>query len=46
MGPLESVTGVVMCGLSAALLLAIVTRLVAREARFARVHPEPVRKRA
>ncbi len=29
-GPVESVTGVLMCGLSAGLLFAIVTRLVAR----------------
>jgi len=41
LGPIESVTGVLMCGLSAGLLFAIVTRLVAREARFARVRPMP-----
>ena len=34
LGPVESVTGVVMCGLLASLLFAIVTRLVAREERF------------
>jgi voltage-gated potassium channel len=34
LGPLESVTGVLMCGLSAALLFAIVTRLVERRERF------------
>jgi len=34
LGPVESVTGVIMCGLSAALLFAIVTRLVEREERF------------
>ena len=34
LGPVESVTGVLMCGLSAGLLFAIVTRLVAREERF------------
>jgi hypothetical protein len=33
LGPLESVTGVLMCGLSAALLFAIVLRLVERESR-------------
>jgi voltage-gated potassium channel len=37
-GPLESVTGVLMCGLSAALLFAIVIRLVEREERFSRDH--------
>jgi hypothetical protein len=31
MGPVESVTGVLMCGLSASFLFAIVTRLVERE---------------
>src|SRR5260370_28714608 len=31
LGPLESVTGVLMCGLSASFLFAIVTRLVQRE---------------
>jgi voltage-gated potassium channel len=31
MGPLESVTGVLMCGLSVSFLFAIVTRLVERE---------------
>ena len=34
LGPVESVTGVLMCGLSAALLFAIVIRLVEREERF------------
>ena len=34
LGPVESVTGVLMCGLSAGLLFAIVTRLVEREERF------------
>ncbi len=34
MGTLEAVTGVLMCGLSASLLFAIVTRLVQREERF------------
>ncbi|MGO9993034.1 MAG: potassium channel family protein [Steroidobacteraceae bacterium] len=31
LGPLESVTGVLMCGLSVSLLFAIVTRLVGRQ---------------
>jgi len=35
MGPIESVMGVLMCGLSASLLFAVVTRLVEREERFA-----------
>jgi hypothetical protein len=34
LGPLESVTGVLMCGLSAALLFAVVIRLVEREGRL------------
>lgn len=34
LGAVESVTGVLMCGVSAAFLFAIVTRLVEREARF------------
>jgi len=34
LGPVESVTGVLMCGLSASFLFAIVTRLVEREVRF------------
>src|SRR5882757_3934316 len=33
LGPLESIIGVLMCGLSASFLFAIVTRLVEREAR-------------
>jgi voltage-gated potassium channel len=33
LGPVESVTGVLMCGLSAAFLFAIVTRLVERQVR-------------
>lgn len=40
LGPLESITGVLMCGLSASFLFALVIRLVQREARFA---PEPAR---
>jgi voltage-gated potassium channel len=34
LGPLESVIGVLMCGISASLLFAIVTRLINREERF------------
>jgi hypothetical protein len=34
LGAVESVTGVLMCGLSASLLFAIVTRLLESEARF------------
>src|SRR5580704_6220803 len=34
LGPVEAVTGVLMCGLSASLLFAIVTRLVDRVVRF------------
>jgi hypothetical protein len=34
LGPVESLTGVLMCGLSASLLFAIVTRLVDREVRL------------
>ncbi|HEX4165908.1 MAG TPA: potassium channel family protein [Bryobacteraceae bacterium] len=34
LGPIESVTGVLMCGLSASFLFAIVTRLVQHEEQF------------
>jgi voltage-gated potassium channel len=34
LGPIESVAGVLMCGLSAGLLFAVVTRLVEREEQF------------
>jgi voltage-gated potassium channel len=34
LGPLESVIGVLMCGLSVSLLFTIVTRLINREERF------------
>ena len=34
LGPVESVTGVLMCGVSASLLFALVTRLVGHEDRF------------
>ena len=36
LGPVESLTGVLMCGLSAALLFAIVIRLVEHQPRFVR----------
>jgi voltage-gated potassium channel len=42
LGPIESVAGVLMCGLSASLLFAVVTRLVEREERLG---PEPVPRR-
>jgi hypothetical protein len=32
LGPLESMTGVLMCGISASLLFAVATRLIAHEA--------------
>ncbi|MBV8552811.1 MAG: two pore domain potassium channel family protein [Acidobacteriaceae bacterium] len=34
LGPIESITGVLMCGLSASLVFALVTRLVGHEDRF------------
>jgi len=34
LGPMESLTGVLMCGLSASFLFAMVTRLVGREVRL------------
>jgi len=43
LGPVESVTGVLMCGLSVSLLFAIVTFLVQREEQFSpdRMNPNP-----
>src|SRR5215831_4955370 len=41
LGAIESITGVLMCALSASFLFAIVLRLVEREARFAPVPPRP-----
>ena len=41
LGPAESVTGVLMCGLSASFLFAIVTRLVDREMRTSPEHGNP-----
>ena len=45
LGPVESVTGVLMCGLSASFLFAIVTRLVERESKFLPALAEPAEKR-
>ena len=42
LGPVESVIGVLMCGLSASFLFAIVTRLIEREARFSGEHAKPM----
>src|SRR5207245_2069605 len=42
LGPVESVTGVLMCGLSVSLLFAIVTFLVQREERFPPELAKPV----
>lgn len=36
LGPLESVIGVLMCGMSVSLLFAIVSRLIGRDTRFSR----------
>jgi voltage-gated potassium channel len=45
LGPIESVMGVLMCGLSASLLFAVVTRMVEREERFApELVPSAVRR--
>lgn len=41
LGPVESVTGVLMCGLSAGFLFAVVTRLVQHEERFLELAAEP-----
>lgn len=46
LGPVESVTGVLMCGLSASFLFAIVTRLVESEARFSPELVKPAGERA
>jgi voltage-gated potassium channel len=40
LAPLESVIGVLMCGISVSLLFAIITRLIDREARFSRKRGE------
>lgn len=44
LGPVESITGVLMCGLSIALLFAIVLRLVEREVRFSPELAGPARQ--
>jgi voltage-gated potassium channel len=36
LGPMESVMGVLMCGMSVSLLFAIITRLIGRDRRFSR----------
>jgi voltage-gated potassium channel len=43
LGPVESIIGVLMCGLSASFLFAIVSRLVDREARLSREPAKPHR---
>jgi len=45
LGAVESVVGVLMCGLSASFLFAIVTRLVDREVRFSTDMSRPAGKR-
>lgn len=42
LGPLESVVGVLMCGLSASFLFAIVTRLIGSDRRFSNQLPNQV----
>jgi voltage-gated potassium channel len=42
LGPVESVTGVLMCGLSGGLLFALVTRLIGHEDRFLSSSPKQV----
>ena len=43
LGPLESIIGVLMCGLSASFLFAIVSRLVDRETKLSREPAKPHR---
>ena len=43
LGPVESIIGVLMCGLSASFLFAIVTRLVDRETKLSRAPAKPHR---
>jgi voltage-gated potassium channel len=43
LGPVESIIGVLMCGLSASFLFAVVTRLVEREARLSGELEKPIR---
>ena len=42
LGPVESIIGVLMCGLSASFLFAIVTRLVERETKLSRELAKPL----
>jgi hypothetical protein len=44
LGPVEAITGVLMCGLSASFLFAIVTRLVEHVEREERLLPEAVKE--
>jgi hypothetical protein len=46
LGPVESITGVLMCGLSASILFAIVLRLVERETRVSPGLAGPARQRS
>jgi voltage-gated potassium channel len=39
LGPLESITGVLMCGISISILFALVTRLLDRDARLSQKEP-------
>jgi hypothetical protein len=41
LGPMESIIGVLMCGLSASFLFAIVSRLVDRETKLSRERAKP-----
>jgi voltage-gated potassium channel len=41
LGPMESIIGVLMCGLSASFLSAIVSRLVDRETKLSRERANP-----
>jgi hypothetical protein len=40
LGPLESMTGVLMCGVSICVLFALITRLVENDPRFSQKHAE------
>jgi voltage-gated potassium channel len=45
LGPLESMTGVLMCGVSVCVLFALITRLVESDTRFSQKRLEPARLR-
>lgn len=45
LGPLESIIGVLMCGISVSLLFAIITRLINRDAHTSRKEPWATRYR-